>query len=42
MLVNSITVNRIGHNIDRIITNYGKFKDTRFVVEQFYKKRETG
>jgi len=38
MLVNSVTVNRVGHNIEKIVTNYGKFKDTQFVVEQFYKR----
>lgn len=40
MLVNSVTVNRIGQNIDRIVTNYGKFKDTQFVVEQFFKGKQ--
>ena len=38
MLVNSVTVSRVGQNIDKIITNYGKFKDTNFVIEQFYKR----
>lgn len=38
MLVKSVTVNRVGHNIDKIVTNYGKYKDTQFVVEQFYKR----
>lgn len=40
MLVNSVTVNRIGQNIDRIVTNYGKFKDTQFIVEQFFKGKK--
>lgn len=37
MLVNSVTMNRVGHNINKIVTMNGKFKDTDFVIEQFYK-----
>ena len=37
MLINSVTLNRTGHNINKIVTNYGKFKETNFIVEQFYK-----
>ena len=38
MLINSITANRIGHNIDKVVTNYGKFKDTQFIIEQYFKR----
>lgn len=40
LLINSITVNRIGHNIDKIITNYGKYKDTQFIIEQYFKREK--
>ena len=38
MLIKSITTNRLGHNIDKIVTSQGKFKGTEFVVEQFFKR----
>jgi hypothetical protein len=38
MLINSVTINRIGSNIDKIVTSHGKFKGTEFVIEQFFKR----
>lgn len=38
MLINSSTVNRVGCGIDKIVTSQGRFKDTNFVMEQFFKK----
>ena len=38
MLINSITVNRVGSSIDKIVTTQGKFKETKFVLEQFFKR----
>ncbi len=37
MLVNSVTVNRIGHNIDKIVSSKGVFKNTTFMIEQYFK-----
>lgn len=38
MLVNSVTVNRVGKSIDKIVTSYGKYKGTDIVMEQFFQK----
>lgn len=37
MLVNSVTMNRVGHSINKIVTMNGKFKGVDVVIEQFYK-----
>lgn len=38
MLINSVTMNRVGQNIDKVVTSHGKFKGTEFVIEQFFKR----
>ena len=38
MLVNSVTVNRVGKSIDKIVTSYGKYKDADITMQQFFQK----
>ena len=38
MLVNSVTVNRVGKSIDKIVTSYGKYKGTDIIMQQFFQK----
>ena len=38
MLVNSVTVNKVGKSIDKIVTSYGKYKDADITMQQFFQK----
>ena len=38
MLVNSVTVNRVGKSIDKIVTSYGKYKGADITMQQFSQK----
>ena len=38
MLVNSVTVNRVGKSIDKIVTSYGKYKGADITMQQFFQK----
>ena len=38
MLVNSVTLNKVGKSIDKIVTSYGKYKGTDIIMQQFFQK----
>lgn len=37
MLINSVTMNRVGYGINKIVTIRGKYKGTEFIMEQFFR-----
>ena len=38
MLVNSVTVNKVGKSIDKIVTSYGKYKGADITMQKFSQK----